>query len=406
MMRIIRPTLVLLTLFLGSRAESEDCPSRFAQWARTRNDTKLEQVLQLFEKKSTTGSLDILWNSPEFKAYLQKRGSTWAVNADEKEKFRLVGEYVDAYLSRYRDEGMLQALRDQALRKAMRIHGRPATPGLPARQSWQRLSKENLARILRGKKYVSSPEMLEAETLVDSLQVFLAHNSHIMYNPPQYPVVAPREIEKMGLPNFSMSSNGFNQYIGSTDHVYFFVNFRNKNSSANLRSEYGKFGVIVDNRYAAENATISPYIMYVHHIFDAVKDVDPPAARALFQKRVRISEDGTVTWHSAFGKVTDKAEISRAIASVHKFDFTLDDFEFLLKTQLLISLRELRSKDPAAYRGALEELREAGDFHKKGPGTIHAIFNRLVFEPLGMPWHFEGRIPVAVPNQHLIHFEN
>lgn len=403
-MNTVLLALILWTFAPPTLAKDPSCAARMAQLAGPGVQTDVDQILALLVQKRQN-SLDVLWNSPPFKAFVEKSGRAWVTSPDEELKRRWLVDYLHSYLSGYRDEMKLSKLRDRAWRRALRIHGYRAESNKPARESIEELSKKNLARVQKNIKYVSSPDMAEAESIVDELELFLSHNSHMMHSAPRYPVVSPREIEMMGLPDFSMSSDVFNKFIGSTDHVYFFVNFRKKNTLGAARSEYGKYGVILDSDYARRNAWISPFIMYPHEIYNAVKEVRPEAAQALFKKRTQIRADGTVTWTSKYRRVTDKKEIMDAMAGVHKSDFTLPDFEFLLKNQLLLSLREMKSRDPQAFAAALTELRELGEFHKKGPGVMHPLLHKLVFHPLGIPGRYEGRIPVAVPDQQLVHFK-
>ncbi|MEZ4744083.1 MAG: hypothetical protein R3B45_16815 [Bdellovibrionota bacterium] len=367
----------------------------------------LDQVLELLflngKQDRNNPNFDILWESEQLNSFIENRNLRRSDLNTLPEKVKIVADYVESYLLKYRSEELLISLRDSAWRKILNIHGFQPRVNETARQGLERLSYENKKRILQQSEYISTPSMLKAEKLVNSLELFLAHNSHIMKEAPGYPIIAPKLIEEMGLPNFSATSKPFNKFIGSTDHVYFFIGIKKKEASATVKSEYGDFGVVVDHDYAFKQAWVSPFVMYVDELIEATKQIAPNISQNLFDKKVTVIS-GFQTMKPEGNIVEDKPEILAAMGQLHKLDFTLSDFENIIKTQLLIKLTEIQRQSPEEFDALLASLENSLG---KSPRVDRVpVISELVFKPLNIPLKYEGRIPVAVPDNQLIHFKN
>lgn len=354
---------------------------------------KLGPVLDLLFQKNSDGKRHLLelWHSPAFAQYLREQGldAQWTHEVPAREPFHLVANYVDFFMKAFRNESLYEHLREQALASRLRLHGYRVDTTRSARENLAQLSQQNLDRVL-GERYQSQPEMRELEIMVNRLELFLAHNSTIMRTPPSYPVLAPKALEGMGLTKFAASSKEFNRALGSTDFVYFFVALKVRDSQVRLRSEYGDYGVVVEDAYARKQAWISPFIMHPNQIGFAVESLRPDLASRILRERQ-----------------PDPALLNEALPYLHAWDFTFADFAQLFRERLLLGAQELRRQHPNKFHEfqmRFKNFVEQAPNPKPGFPVIPAFLWDLAFPRRQFPARFEGRIPIAVPERYLIHF--
>jgi len=371
-------------------------------------DAKLDQIMSLLfysykGKGGNTLADEVnryfleLWQSNAVKNYLAQLDISWNAEYSYTEKYSLLAQYVHFFLSQYRNSARLKSIEDQTLMNRLISHGAKPLPGETARKLLERISADNTKRLkleIMGK--VKHPDVpVEVRQLVDNLELFFAHNSHIMEEAPGYPLVAPLEIDKMGLKGFGMSTMTFNRFIGSDQFVYFKALFKQKNFTGSRRSEYGKYGVILKPEYAQEHILVSPFVMYTHQLHRSIKNINPEVAKKLSDKIFTTLPDGTVVVVEG-EKIEAPDEIREAQKELHNLDFTTKDFEKLVKSIVLKRLQELYVNDFSAYQVFTNTLK-SNDLT-----MLNTAILNLTSPYLNMG--FEGVIGVAVPESNLIHF--
>ena len=402
---------IFIFVSLGAYAGKENCDSsaqsRNYQLAEAKTPGMDEIFKLLFEgqKNKFRSQLKDLTKSSAFNNFLQEKdlGLDHFFALDINQRTELIETYINDYLSKYRFEDLIEPQRIVALENMYQLHGAKQRSG-NIRDNIQSLSKDNLRRITQNKIYQSKADMKEAEELLEQLELSISHNSHIMDKKPQFPLLSPSEIEKMGLPRFAANSNEFNRLIGSTDFVYFFVKLGLKSKSNSNNSEYGGNGVLVNREYAIKNAWISPFIMYHHNIYAAIKQTTPNKAKNFLDRFAQKNPEGKPLWVLSYGEFKGQQEILEALSSVHLLDFTFLDFEFLIKNQILLSLQKIKKKNKKLYKQHLKNLRNSHELQANNHRSFNKTVIQLAFEPLNISSHYEARIPIAVPESELISF--
>lgn len=374
---------------------------------------KINEIMRLFffSAKGHTGALNLtrepnlyfemLWRNQNFQDHLKKNNLQPAsAKVTFQKKYQLIASYLHQYLAQYRDSTQLMKRQEEEALHGLERHGLHIHEGETAAEARRRNSAENLTRLMLmydlQKHEALNPEI---EATANQLELFLAHNSHIMEKPPGYPVIAPTEIDKLGLIRFAASTWKFNRLLGSDHFVYFRSLFRRQGTQSHPKSEYGSNGVIVSKSYAEEQALISPYVMYPSELYYSVKQINPKAAQELLGQIAEVSGD-SITFVQSHDRLDGPEQIQAAQKNLHQLDFTPSDFELLVKAVLKKSLYKQLEENPVEYKKTIEKLQNA-DLNKLN-ATVHSIFQRVIAydNHLG----FEGVIPVAVPEQHLEHF--
>lgn len=372
----------------------------------------IDEVMHLFffSSKGRTGKVSSLtepneyfeeiWSHPLFRDYLTKNHLFPESEVTMDVKYRLISKYVEAYLSRYRDAYFLKSKEEHEAKRGLLRHGANIKPGETALQARQRISSENLKRII-GELFPQGTNfhLSEVNTLVDNFELFLAHNSHIMKKSPSLPIISPFEIDSMGLDGFGMSTWTFNRFLGSDRFVYFKALFKRISSAESPRSEYGDHGVIVKKEYAKDHALISPFVMYEPQLYKSVAKIGPQVAES-YLLQISEMQEGKRVFISKYGEVSGPREARAAQSLLHKLDFTPEDFEFLVKVILKQSLHDIYEHQPLHYKAVFQQLSE-GNLEE-----VNFLVNSLLTQYLKYdnPEGFEGVIPVAIPENHLKHF--
>jgi hypothetical protein len=378
----------------------------------TKIDNKIDKVMKILFYTSGLSLnpftdtpnkyFDGIWGSASLRQYLNEHGQPWAVDFTEQEKYKYIAQYVGHYLAQYRDSAFLAPLEQAVAIRGLARKGVQVQPGENAQAAVKRISHTNFDRCMENvPSSSSSPLPMMATSVIDSLELFLAHNSHFMSESPGYPLVSPVELEKMGVGKFGMSSRrAFNLFLGSDHFVYFRVLFKQPRSNPDPRSEYGQYGVILQPKYALEHAVISPFVMDPPQLYEAVRGYAPVIADQLIGKISEKRVDGSREFVADPKEVRGPEEIRSAQAQLHYLNFTSDDFEKLVKALLKARLTELYLSDRRQYVEALASLRE----------TKLLDLNIVIMELIGSylkyasPMGFEAVVAVAVPENSLVYF--
>ena len=263
--------------------------------------------------------------------------------------------------------GNLKLFRNDSLRNNLRRHGFKIKSVENARQEFEALSAANKKRFLR--KYVSTPEMKEAEEIVRSMRLAFTHNSLAhpeRINNPHVPILASRFIETLtGFGGLNTQYSFNKKTMQSDDNVFFLAQMISKDETAEIPSHaYGSHGLTIDPAYAQEVGWISSFVMYPGEIYKARPN----------------------SWLPGFA-------LRRQL---YKTDFTVNDFDELLKTNLLASLADLQRVNPTRFKHELGDLQDVD--------SIQQMLTRHVFAPLGIGSRFELKVPVLVPRSKLTAF--
>ncbi|MBW2731567.1 MAG: hypothetical protein JRH20_04185 [Deltaproteobacteria bacterium] len=264
------------------------------------------------------------------------------------------------------------------------------------------ISKENVARLLKGRTYRSSRAMRQAERLVNKLRLKPIHNTSTTMERSQSPLLSTHWLEQTGLGS-GANSRAFNKdFLASEDNVHFFATFATPKSSVKtVVSEYGEFAATMKRRFTRNRGWVSAFVMYpgdLHRIArhlapkehrEILENFKATAAKRQYEEYVKY---GRLDWQHVTAQLDPWTSVREQL---HKLDFTVPDFEKLVKRHLLFELSQLRLSNPTAFRRALREL-ETG--HVDSWVHKSSLLKRFVFDPLGMPEHYELKVPVAVPS--------
>jgi hypothetical protein len=195
-----------------------------------------------------------------------------------------------------------------------------------------------------------------------------------------------------------MSTAVFNRFIGSDRHVYFKVFFKRKNDHhVGARSEYGSAGVVLKKEAARRMAFISPFIMYISELHGAAAVLDAPLA-AQYKKENTAVNDGELAWVTKWGQVGSPELVRQIQPLLGQLDLTVEDAERVLKAFTIKKLHDLYERNQVRYQSFMDILKY-GSFD-----DVSELLNAQVLSPLGYSSGFEGRVPVAVPPEDLVHF--
>src|SRR5436190_1975434 len=109
--------------------------------------------------------------------------------------------------------------------------------------------------------------------------------------------------------------------------------------------------------------------------------------------------NGKRTWSFSGTGTVDAPELVKEMqSSLGSFDMIFEDAEVVVKAHLTFHLHVLQDQNPEVYRASMNIL-TSGDLTEISNFIQEAILNRI-----GYPHGFEGRVPVAVPPDELLHF--
>ena len=332
----------------------------------------------------------------------------------------------------YQGEALSNA-QDAALKEGLRLHGAIALPNETGVELLQRTSNTNLRTHLGKAPYQPGVSgMATAEKMMKNFRLQLQHNSRILKENKKVvkwgalPLLSSRELEHIGLNGGLNSGHYFNKHILKTDdQVYFLAVPTVSKNSATVVTEFGENALLLKNPKTLPSAWISPYVMYMNELADVMKTQHPEIFEKIYQKvsDFRIQQGMGILgelnpedvshflWTSRSNLYHPELvealipEMTRARNVLSNADFTVADFEHVLRNQFLHDLNRLRISNPDKFRSVLKGLPEHLDrWHDKNYYRNSEVsdFIESVYHQVGYS-KFEGKVPVAVSPEHLIH---
>jgi hypothetical protein len=287
----------------------------------------------------------------------------------------------------------LPALQDKSLRQSLIDRGaRDLKFG--GYGSLAQISKENVKRWAGPEVYIPSKGMEEVENLVSNLDFRLVHNSRSFREKGKVPIMSSRRLEEMGLGG-GANTNPFNKDLLKTDdNVFFFLFPYIKGHTTNLPSisEYGKYGFEAEPSYARQAGWVSPFVMGGEDFLDELSLINKGlVARLKHGGAFDDFVDSDMDFNTPIGRLS-----RQAVQEQSKMDFTLDDFREMVKNALLIQLSKLKDENPKEFTRAIDNLKS------KSPEDVMKVFRAYGTIPIGLGGRFEFKVPVAVPQEHII----
>ena len=278
--------------------------------------------------------MEHLLQAPRFQAYLRELLAptrlTWS-QLDPFEMDGLISEYLDRQLAVYSDPAKVEALRRTELARALDAHGLHQARPEDARAVLEDQSRKNVQRLTRGIELtLQTPEFGRLCRTIDHLELRFPHNTTLK-NVEGESLVAPllssTQLKQFGTVGGKNSQEEFNSEVLKSDgQVHFFADFVldgedwSSVPAGQVRAKYGDRELRVDPEYARKHGWISAFVMYS-------EELDDLAARLSFGSRPL---DG---YHPGLPESL-KQNWRKTVAQLHEYDFTVDDFERLVKLRL------------------------------------------------------------------------
>lgn len=368
----------------------------------------IDQIMNLFFKnkrdRPKNGNtyndfFDMIWNSKQLEQYVLIQKIQRPANPTESDKYKIISGYLESSLNQISKPEVYEPMQNDTMRRSFKLRGIIPQPNENYRQTMKRISKLNVFRIAKSlQDFV--PYDAKIETVIKNLEVYLAHNSHIMREPPSLAIVSPKTIDSLGLTNFGMSTYVFNRHIQSDEFVFFSVNVKRRSDSGLVgRSEYGKYGVVLNRESARRDVIISPFVMYISQLHDNVQDLAPDVAGKLKQENLVSRADDQDAWLVSSTTVNSPELIHQLLFEIGKKDLIFDDAEMVVKLFLSYSLHELKRSEPNLFEEIMQTL-QTGSAEK-----ITEVVQKYGMKPAGFRG-MEGRVPVVVQPSNLIHFSH
>ncbi len=364
----------------------------------------VEQLLPvLFDDLKEGMPADLYGSDPAFRRFVRwKKAGDWS-SLNSLQRKAITESYFVAQMRKYLPEHLTIAER-QSLGDALRYHGIALGDPNP-RKTLEAISARNAARIMKV-KYISTPEMRNAEQIVAALSPIFRHNS-VYEGELSGPLMSAHQIYRIAKKT-TLNTNGefTKNFMGQVDQVFAFAEL--SASHTGKSTKYGNFSFNLEADYVGRHGWISAYVMKPKDLYDLGRRAFPDLVANL-PTRVRPSsfirealEEGGSRGLKAWTTLRNH---------LHQFDFTVEDYVKWVKHELLIELQSLQKINPERFAEYLEILQgresqafmdhliltnEKTAFH--GQYTpIGYILDQLVFEKRGLPRMFETKVPVAVP---------
>ena len=292
--------------------------------------------------------MDGLIESQPFLNFMREQKIDLKNLIDFKMKTLIVEKYLDAQLRKYFNLDFLESERTRVMNSILKIRGhnmKYQNPYLVLKdQSYQNLIR--LVDSLPKLSPIKNPAVQERiEQVVQNINVNLVHNTHHLYKTPEYPIVAPKVLEEIGLGHFGISTLPLHKTIQSDQQVYFFAVIE---KSGQLKENgYESNAVMLKSDYAAQEAWISPFVMH-----------SKPA-------------------------------------EMHRWDFTVTDFQTLIRITVRNELERLYATNAYMYSVTVRKI------EKMKLSELNKFVLELIKERFRFQGSFEGRVPVAVPPNQL-----
>jgi hypothetical protein len=300
--------------------------------------------------------------------------------ASHQNIFTATAKNIDA-LRKY-DGAELRALQDASLKKSLQARGSRVAMA----SGYDTLKIESANNRKRWSEAVTSGDDIpEARKLLSHLDFIFQHNTMRYTHRGHSPIFSSRQLELLGMTG-GLNTLKFNRDILQTDdNVYFFVlpilKGVTKISADDLPDSKGAYGrnyFQLDSTYAETAAWVSPFIMFPDEFINTVSAIDPMIGRSLA--------------HSSTQSKNYLGLARKGVETLHRADFTVDDFRGLIQDRLYDTLRELHRDEPRMYETTLANLK-SGDY-----AALKSTLQLFVFYPMGLrDDRFECKVPVAVP---------
>ena len=220
------------------------------------------------------------------------------------------------------------------------------------------------------------------------------------------------------------------QTMKTNDNVFFFPvpQVTYAESQTNVKGgkiEFGTHRTSLGRQYALERGYISAYVMTPNELLETYRRLNPAHHSEVMKllkpflpyPGVNVPLKTRQEWQTAEKAVGTKSgpearlpysfndaienffrrhpsELDKILKELHRFDFTLEDYESIVRTQLLVSLAKMRKTDPSEFQRQIRLLQTPG-------AEIEALLEAQVFRPLNLPAQFELKVPEAVPAKQL-----
>jgi hypothetical protein len=318
--------------------------------------------------------MKMLIKSPRFLSFLIKKKIKSISLIKPTNLGELAAEYID-YLNRvhYTEEN-LRKERSLELLRSLKKHGakipKNSKDGFEALKI---ISAENKKRILSGVPAFDDSNMQEEKEILDSLHYVFVHRGDTKhFKNSRLPNMSSRERVANGFLPGLHSKHDFNKKeLRSDNNVFFSAQLSNPlNRHPGGDIIYGKNRYELDPAYAKENAWISAYVM-------DDKDLVPLA------ERLGLPD----AWSN------DR------IGDLHKMDFTVEDFESLVKRLLLYQLWKFKSSGSVMHSSLMSVL-------KSSTYNLDSAVDDIVYKSFSMVPKFELKVPVAIGFNHLNYVVN
>jgi hypothetical protein len=294
----------------------------------------------------------------QFEIWLANAGLQWeGLNTD----FRAIKlyEFIQSIGQRVETAEDLPKLQDAILVENIKNHGGTIFPSESGRMALKRISAANLARELARMPLKGN----EFKAEVEDYDIVAIHNSKLPFDERGGAVLSSKLINDLGLPG-GLNTLAFNsEFMRTDDNVFFTVKLLYRDQlpqQDSTQNQYGKNRLILDHNYAMENAMVSFYVMYP-------KDLQG------FAKMMGIGDSPSM----------------EAKNNLYLFDYTLEDFERLIRHGVCYQLQDLKNRN-LYYLPLLAEKR-AGAF-------ATTVMSKLTGRDYDQ---FELKIPRAVPRRYL-----
>lgn len=247
---------------------------------------------------STNEIFASLLTAKDFRDHVRTESNWWRIANSGAERERVASSYGKRLIEYYEGEN-LERLQSESLRRELAIRGFQSNS--PGRSALRELSEANLARYLESFPPKGSHDT-QIENLVDSIRIYFVHNTHVINRIQAFPIMSSHELEKRGF-NGGLNTRPFNsQILQSNRNVFFkFYIVGPKGHFKPPFTPYGDEALFLDSDFAREQAWISPDIMI-------------PAELSM----------------ALYGDISERGSVHQ----LHKFDFTVEDFINLVKSNL------------------------------------------------------------------------
>jgi hypothetical protein len=406
--------------------------------------SELEGIRKAFVKfnkliPSTWTTVDIalrdLSKHPLFAKFIQSNKIELR-SLDTQAKIGLMKNYKKYFFDSFENPIYLATEQDKALKEILSVHGITRND-LSGRKLLETTSSENVKRILSNHS-VSLTRADEAEFnhLANQIELAFVHNTANLQDLPIEALLSSRQLENFGFRG-GLNTFRFNKEVMKTDdNVYFVTSYKRKGDSTfRGLGEYGGNNLVLNPAYAKANGWISHFVMHPDQLLEYGVKLDPKKYGPVLKKYERY----------LYGEKVSPAdfpdELKNALFEVrqllHLSDFTVSDFERLLRRGIVLGLSKVKSENPIKYSfikslletgtgptsyssyeraSTTQKIRALGKKLNWSPNAIEErikkvdmssearvdrVVKDLLLYSLDMGDLFELKVPVAVPKEQL-----